>query len=459
MRKFIGDRKFYKTLMIIVMPIVLQQFITQFVGLLDNLMVGQVGTSEMTGVSLANQLLFVFNLGIFGSLSGASIFATQYFGAKNKERYQETFRFKWIITSIIFIVTSLIFILFSEQLLSIFINSQEGEDANPVLVLLHGKQYLWIMLVGNLAFVIKEIYASSLREMKETFIPMLSGIIAIFVNLVFNYILIFGKFGFPELGVEGAAIATVISRFVEMFVIITYVQIKKEKYNYFKGIYKGRVHLSFVKKVMPKTLMLLTNELFWSLGLTLILSCYGIRGLDFVASFNICNTISNVFITVGTSLGNATAIILGNKIGKDDLEGAKSDSYKILFFAVVVSFAFAGVMAATSKVLPNLYNTTDSIKQTATYLILIAAALLPIHAFNTCCYFTLRSGGRILITILFDCVYVFTVRLPLAFVLAKYTNLNIYLVYTFVTGIDVIKVFVGYILVDKGIWLKSLVQN
>ena len=149
MRKFIGDRKFYKMLLVIVMPIVLQQFITQFVGLLDNLMVGQVGTSEMTGVSLANQLLFVFNLGIFGSLSGASIFATQYFGAKNKERYQETFRFKWIITSIIFIVTSFIFILFSEQLLSIFINSQEGEDANPVLVLLHGKQYLWIMLVGN----------------------------------------------------------------------------------------------------------------------------------------------------------------------------------------------------------------------------------------------------------------------------------------------------------------------
>ena len=118
-------------------------------------------------------------------------------------------------------------------------------------------------------------------------------------------------------------------------------KIKKEKYNYFKGIYKGRVHFSFIKKVMPKTLMLLTNELLWSLGLTLILSCYGIRGLDFVASFNICNTISNVFITVGTSLGNATAIILGNKIGKNDLEGAKSDSYKILFFAVTVSFVFS----------------------------------------------------------------------------------------------------------------------
>ena len=191
MKKFIGNKSFYKMLFAIVMPIVLQQFITQFVGLLDNLMVGQVGTSEMTGVSLANQLLFVFNLGVFGSLSGVSIFATQYYGAKNKDGYQESFRFKWIITCIIFLITTSIFLLFSEQLLSIFINSQEGEDANPALVLLHGKQYLWIMLVGNLAFVIKEIYASSLREMKETFVPMISGVIAILVNLVFNYLLIF----------------------------------------------------------------------------------------------------------------------------------------------------------------------------------------------------------------------------------------------------------------------------
>lgn len=457
MKKFIGNKSFYKMLFAIVMPIVLQQFITQFVGLLDNLMVGQVGTSEMTGVSLANQLLFVFNLGVFGSLSGVSIFATQYYGAKNKDGYQESFRFKWIITCIIFLITTSIFLLFSEQLLSIFINSQEGEDANPALVLLHGKQYLWIMLVGNLAFVIKEIYASSLREMKETFVPMISGVIAILVNLVFNYLLIFGKFGFPTLGIEGAAIATVISRFVEMFVIIIYVQIKKEKFNYFKGIFKGKVHFSFVKKVMPKTLLLLTNEVLWALGLTLILSCYGIRGLDFVASFNICNTINNVFITVGTSLGNATAIILGNKIGKNDIEGAKSDSYKILFFALVVSLVFTGVMILTSKALPNLYNTTDSIKQVATNLIVIAAILLPLHSFNTCCYFTLRSGGRIFITILFDSVFVLLIRLPLAFILAKYTSLNIYLVFTFVTGIDIIKVFVGYILVDKGIWLKSLV--
>ncbi len=457
MKKFIGDKKFYKMLLIIVIPIVLQQFITQFVGVLDNLMVGQVGTSEMTGVSLANQLLFVFNLGIFGSLSGVSIFATQYFGAKDQKGYQQAFRFKWIITLIIFIITTIIFLTLSEPLLKIFINSQEGENTDPAVVLASGKAYLWIMIIGNFAFVVKEIYATSLREMKETFVPMLSGVIAIFVNLVFNYLLIFGKFGFPTLGIEGAAIATVISRFVEMFVIIVYVQIKKEKYPFFKHIYKGKVQFNFVKKVMPKTLLLLSNEVFWAIGLTLILSCYGYRGLDYVASFNISNSINNLFITIGTSLGNATAIILGNKIGAKDIGGAKQDSYKLMAFSFVISIFFSLIMISTSTVLPNLYNTTDSIKSVATKLIIIGALFIPMNSFNTCCYFTLRSGGRILLTIFFDSLFVMLIRFPLAYILSYFTNLNIYWVYACVTGIDIIKVFVGYILVDKGIWLKSLI--
>ena len=122
-KAFIGDKKFYKTLLVIVIPIVLQQFITQFVSLIDNLMIGQIGNSEMTGVSLGNQLLFVFNLMIFGAISGASIFASQYFGAEDKKGYQQTFKFKWMMGIFFFVVSTLIFVLFSEELLSFFINT------------------------------------------------------------------------------------------------------------------------------------------------------------------------------------------------------------------------------------------------------------------------------------------------------------------------------------------------
>ncbi len=457
MSKFIGDKKFYKYLFAIVIPIVLQQFITQFVGLLDNLMIGQIGSSEMTGVALANQLLFIFNLGVFGSLSGVSIFASQYYGAKDSKGYLETFRFKVLVGLTIFIITTIIFILFNKELLSFFINSSSTDTTNPEIVLNTGRNYLLIMLVGNIPFIIKEIYSVSLREMKETFVPMLSGIIAIIVNLFFNYLLIFGKLGFKPYGAEGAAIATVISRFVEMIVIVSYTYIKINKYSFFKGAYKKVIKFSSIKKFLPKTLLLTSNELMWSLGLTLILSCYSLRGLDMVAAFNISNTISNLFITISTSLGNGTAIILGHKLGEKDIINAKDTSYKILAFSIVVSLIFMLLMIGCSFFLPNIYKVSSEIKLTARNITIISAFILPINTFNTCCYFTLRAGGKIILTIFFDSLFIILVRVPLAFILAKYTTFSIYIVHLVAYGIDVVKLFIGYKLIDKGIWLNTIV--
>lgn len=458
LKKFIADKKFYKTLLAIVIPIILQQFITQFVSLVDNLMIGNVGNSEMTGVSLANQLLFVFNLAIFGSLSGASLFASQYYGAENKQGYQQTFKFKWLIGCLIVIIATLIFIFFDDQLLSFFINSKEGEYSDPSVVLNSGKSYLLIMLIGNVPFLIKEIYATSLREMKQTFIPMLCGIIAIGVNLLFNGLLIFGLLGFPKLGVLGAAIATVISRFVEMGIVLIYTHVKIKKFYFLNGAYKGnRLSLFSIKKFLPKTLLLITNETLWAGGLTLMLSCYAYRGLDIVSSFNIANTISNVFITIGTSLGNASAIIIGAMLGAKETEVAKQSSYRIMGFAFVISIIFSIIQIICSFIIPNIYDSSEEIKIMARNLIIISALLLPFNSVNSVCYFTLRAGGRMLITILFDSVFVIMVRVPIAFVLSHFTGLSIYWVFFFATAIDLIKIFVGYYLINKGIWIRYIV--
>ena len=198
------------------------------------------------------------------------------------------------------------------------------------------------MLIGNLFFLLKEIYASSLREMKDTLFPMICGVIAIFINLIFNYLLIYGKLGFPELGVSGAAIATVISRVVEFLIIVIYVLIKRHKFDYLIGVFKRPLpKIASIKRFTPKTLMLLSNEFFWSLGLTVIVSCYSKRGLDAVAALNIANTVCNLFITLGISMGNATGIIIGNLLGKGETKEAKDASYRILSFALVISLFFA----------------------------------------------------------------------------------------------------------------------
>lgn len=457
MRRFIGDKKFYKSLMLVVIPILLQMFITQFVSLLDNLMVGQVGGSEMTGVSLANQLLFIFNIAVFGCMSSASIFGSQYFGAKDKGGYQESFRFKWLLALIVIIVSTFLFVFFDDELISFFIKNNEDQTIDPVVALDSAKSYLMIMLIGNIPFVIKEIYSTSLREMKETFIPMLSGIIAIIVNLVFNYLLIFGKFGFPEMGIEGAAIATVMSRFVEMFIVVIYAYAKIKKFDYFNGAFKDKLRISSVKKFVPKTIVMLTNEVLWSTGLTLILSCYAIRGLDTVAAMNISTTVSNLFWTIGTSVGNGTAIILGAKLGAKLLDEAKSDSYKILGFAFVTSIFFALIMFGTAYFVPNMYKVDDSIRDLAKLFIIIVALIIPFHTVDCCMYFILRTGGKVFITFLFDSFFVMAIKLPIVFVLVKYTSMGIVPIFILVNLLDAFKAIPGYILVNKGVWLKVIV--
>jgi Na+-driven multidrug efflux pump len=188
-----------------------------------------------------------------------------------------------------------------------------------------------------------------------------------------------------------------------------------------------------------------------------MLSCYSLRGLDIVSSFNIANTISNVFLTVGTSLGNATAIIIGSMLGAKKVDEAKSSCLKIIGFAFMVSLVFAVVEVISGFIVPNIYDTTEAIKEMSKIFIIISACLLPINCINTVIYFTIRAGGRMLLTVLFDAVFVMVVRVPIAFILSKYTNLSIYLIYGIATGIDFVKIFLGGYFIKKGVWIRFII--
>jgi len=196
-----------------------QNGITNFVSLLDNIMVGQVGTNQMSGVAIANQLIFVYNLCIFGGMSGAGIFGAQFFGQGNNDGLRYVFRFKLVTGFIITALGAVVFSMYGEPLIALYLDEGNSALANAE-TLQYAMEYLQIMLVGFLPFVAVQIYASTLREVSEAVLPMIAGIVAVFVNLVLNYILILGNFGAPALGVVGAAIATVTSRFVECFIVV-----------------------------------------------------------------------------------------------------------------------------------------------------------------------------------------------------------------------------------------------
>ncbi len=458
-RKFIGDKAFYKMALAVAVPIMIQNGITNFVSLLDNIMVGQIGTDQMSGVAIINQLMFVFNISIFGAVSGAGIFGAQFWGCGKQEGVQHTFRFKWIAATLLVILGGLLFFVAGDQLIMLYLH-EEGNDARIAETLYYAKEYLSVMIWGLLPFGVCQVYTSTMRECGETLLPMKAGIAAVVVNMCLNYVLIFGKLGLPELGVVGAAIATVVSRYVEVAIVIVWAHTHKEKQPYIKGVYRNfHIPGNLVGKILLKGTPLMLNEIMWAMGMAILMQCYSLRGLDVVGGLNISSTISNLFNVVFIAMGSAVSIIVGQLLGAGKMEEAKDTDTKLIAFSVGSCLVMGGLLAATASLFPQMYNTTDAVRNLGTSFIRIVAVCMPLYAFAHCTYFTLRSGGKTLVTFLFDSVFVWFVSIPLAFVLSRFTTLPIVPLYLVCQLIEIVKCVIGFILIKKGIWLQNIVKD
>lgn len=457
--KFIGDKNFYKRVLWLAVPIMVQNGISNFVSLLDNIMIGQIGTEHMSGASIVNQLIFVYILCVFGAVSGAGIFTAQYFGKQDMEGIRHTFRFKIWITLFLTVIVFAVFLLFGDPLIALYLKG-EGRAEDAAATLLYGRQYLRIMLIGLPAFGLGQVYASTLRECGETVVPMKAGLVAVMVNLVCNYLLIFGKCGLPMLGVEGAAIATVISRYVEAGIIILWTHTHKEKNPYIEGIYKSfYIPKDVIKRIIIKGTPLLFNEGMWSAGMAMLAQCYSVRGLRVVAALNIANTIANLFNIVFIALGDSVAIVVGQHLGAGEMEEARDADNKLIAFSVTSCVFIAIVMIIFAPLFPYLYKTGADVRSLATQIIMVCAIFLPQSAFIHAAYFTLRSGGKTIVTFLFDSVFVWCVSVPVAFLLSRYTNLPMIWIYAANFFADSIKTVIGFILVKKGVWLHNIVSE
>ena len=457
--RFIGDKAFYKTLLAVAVPIMLQNGLTNLVSLLDNIMVGAVGTEQMSGVSIVNQLIFVFNLCIFGGLSGVGIFTAQFHGRRDHEGVRSTFRFKLLLVLALFAGGVIVLLSFGESLISLYLH--EGSDTGDLAATaVYGAKYLRVMLWGLLPFAIMQAYASTLRETGETMLPMKAGIVAIFVNLCLNYVLIFGHFGAPRMGVEGAALATVISRYVECIIVVTWTHRHPDRAVFILGAYRTmRVPAKLTKDIIVRGMPLLVNEFLWSAGMATLTQSYSTRGLAVVAALNISSTVFNLFNVVWMALGTAVSIIVGQQLGANEFEKAKQSCWRILAFSVMSALGVGVVMSIAAPLFPMLYNTTQEVRSLASGIIWIVAAVGPINAFNHTTYFTLRSGGKTWITFLFDSAYVWVIAIPLARILAGGTNWPVLLVYALCQLVDGVKTVLGYILLKKEVWVQNIVEK
>ena len=455
----IKDNKSYiKTLLKIAIPMMVQNGISNFVNLLDNLMIGQVGTNALSGVAIANQLIFVFYLVIFGATAGVGIFTAQYKGKGDDDGIRVSFRFKLVFNTVIAAICVAILAFGSPFLINLFLLG-EGDPADAAETLKIGTSYMNIILISLIPIGITQAYAGTLRDIGSTKVPMVASICAIFVNLTGNYLLIYGHFGLPALGAEGAAIATVISRFVELGILVIYTGRHPNLFPFIKGAFRhfsipGNLAVKFFLKALP----LMANETLWSLGMTTINQCYSYRSLDAVAALNIESTLWNLMGVAFIAMGEAVGIMMGHILGAGELGEAKKKAGIMRRATVICGLVFGLIMASISYLFPLLYNTSDYIRGLAAGFILLGALNMPFCAYTHASYFIIRSGGNALITVLFDSVFTWALVVPLAYCMSRYTDMSVTWMVAIIRGTEVLKCLIAFAFVRSGIWIRNIVK-
>ena len=447
MKTFIGDRQFYKTLFQVAAPLVLQQLITTSVQLVDNVMVGRLGESSIGAVSVINQLYFIVILVTFGAYAGAGIFTSQFFGSGDHDKLKQTFRFKLITGALIALIALIIFTVFGENLIRLFTKNPE--------TIKQGLAYLKIARWSAFPWVISVAISNTFREMSITKPLLYISIVAIITNTLLNFLLIFGLLGFPALGVTGAAIATFISRFVELGLMIVLL-IKKGSIFNTKMTQMLHIQPKLLKSMIIMSIPLTLNELLWSTGQTAFLHAYSTRGDSALAALNISGAISQlVFVTFG-GIATAVAVLVGNTLGKNALDEAKDNARKLIAFSVFFAVIAGLILFILSFFILNIYDVAETTKDIARFNIRINALFIPVYSFNVALFFTLRSGGDTKSTFLIDSGYMWVVAVPIAMVLAYFTDLKVTMMFLLIQSLDLPKMFFGLSRFRKEHWVKNL---
>ena len=459
MRKLIGTKQFYISTLTVALPIMVQNLVTNLVSLLDNIMVGQCGLEALSGVAIISQLMFVYYVTIFGATSGPGLFCAQFYGARDENSLRAAFRSKLMIALAVCLVSIFILLLWQDKIISLYINDT-GDGGDPLLMLQYAKRYLLIVIWGLPAFAIGQSYASTLREVGQTRVPMVASCIAVTLNLFGNWVLIFGKLGFPELGIIGAAIATVISRWAEMMLVIVWSHKHNRQVLFPRHLFqKTHVAPGLYKQIVVKSFPLFCNELLWSLAQAFLLQMYSLRGLNVVAALNIAYVFLDLCDVVCFSMGSAIGIIVGQLLGAGKLDEAVETDHKLIAFTMMLSAVIMVIMASCAPFFPRIYDVPPEVRHLATSFILICALVTPIEVLPHSFYFTLRSGGKTFITFLFDSGFSWAINIPVVFLLIHYTTMPVAPLYLCSLSTSIVKCVVGWILVKSRLWVVNLAEK
>lgn len=447
LKRMIGTKEFYKAVMVIALPIMAQQFVTSFVNLIDNVMIGSVGSIALTSVTVANKFYLIYNSTLFGLCGASCIFIAQYYGADDHEKCQEVFDINLFLSLLAGLIFTLLVLFIPTQILQLF-------SKTPIIVET-GLSYLKYIKYSYLPFALSMTVMTALRAVGINHLQLKIGIVTVFTNTFLNYILIFGHFGMPSLGVQGAAMATLIARLVELFI---YLIVLFRKKHYFIFNLKGMGHLNFslMKKMMIKAIPLTLNEIMFSLGNAMIFKAY-IRTDEFlVAAISVVDTVLNIAFIVFSGLSSAVSILIGNKLGANQLEEARENSLKLIVFGAFIGAVAGFLLIVSSPFIPHIYHLESQINTTITTMLCIKGCLIPIYVINVCIFFVLRAGGDATSTLIMDSGFLWGANVLVSTVLSLMFSLPLIHLYFIVESLDLIKMFVATYFYRKGKWVRNM---
>ena len=449
--KTINWKQFYRNVFALVIPIAIQNLINVGVTATDVIMLGKVGEKVLSGASLAGQIQYIMTLIFYGVTSGATVLTAQYWGKKDTRTIEKVLGMGLSAGLIVAVVFAGAALGMPETLMRIYTSDPE--------VIAEGVKYLRIVGFSYVFMAVTQVYLNIMRSIERVMVATFIYLISLLMNIVVNAILIFGLFGFPVMGVRGAAVATVLSRYVEACIVLSWTHKHTEKNIFAQGLYSTlKVPANLTKKILIKGTPLLLNETLWAAGVAMLTQCYSVRGLNVVAGLNISNTINNVFNIIFIALGDSVAIVVGQLLGAGKMKEARDTDNKMIAFSVFCCTCVAAVMFVMAPLFPRLYNTNAEARTLAKYFIMLTAFFMPQNAFLHATYFTLRSGGKTIVTFLFDSVFIWVVSVTIAFTLSRFTGLPVLVIYAMVQAADMMKCVIGFILVKKGVWLQNIVS-
>lgn len=447
---------FYKKLVRLGLPITLSQLLTSLLAFIDTLMVSGLGDNAIAAVGIGASFFFLMFMINFGLISGLSIFFAQFWGTKDIESIHKTFIISIIVSFFVALTFFIMGHFFSDFIISLYNNSDDL--VSTAYIQEYGVKYLKIASFSYFFTSFSFVIYMLMRSVEKVIFPQLVSIVMVLTNTILNYLLIHGNFGFPALGIEGAAIATLISSILAAVILVIFLlTTKQEVYRIKFSTYKT-ITRDFIKKLLKKALPVGLNETLWGLGMTMYLIAFSYTSVNALPSYIIANQIIGMFWVINTGVSSACAIMLGNKLGEGEIEIAKAWGKRFVFLSFGFGLILGIILFFTSSLIPNLFqNASLDVRNNATLILMAFSFYMPIKFTNAMHIVgTLRSGGDTVFAFLAEVVVLWGIGVPLAFILSIYTDLPLYIIVAIVNVEELIKFVLVNVRFFTFKWAKNL---